>query len=167
MYCQRRDAKTNRIGDYAEPLPDEYEPGLDRLSDIGVTVNKLILLDEEEKLVRLRPTLATFLKGQASFTSAVPGMLEVLPLGASKGFGVMKLLEHFGISPFDTIAFGDAQNDCEMLELVQYGVAVANAKEQLKRIAKYGTKTNDDFGVASILELLPSSPSLSSSSVMK
>lgn len=154
VYCQRRCYYTNRIAEYAEPLPDVYEPGLDRLGDIGVTVNKLILLDEEEKLVRLRPKLAAFLSDRASFTSAVPGMLEVLPPGASKGYGVMKLLEHMNISAKDTIAFGDGENDIEMLELVGYGVAVENAKDQLKRIAKFGTKTNDEFGVASILELL-------------
>lgn len=131
-----------------------YEPGLDRLSEIGVTVNKLILLDDEEKLVRLRPILTSFLNNRASFTSAVPGMLEVLPPGASKGYGVLKLLEHMNISPEDTVAFGDGENDIEMLELVGYGVAVDNAKDLLKRVAKYGTKTNDEYGVASILELL-------------
>jgi HAD superfamily hydrolase (TIGR01484 family) len=45
-----------------------------------------------------------------------PEMLEVLPLGASKGLGVSKLLEHLNIAPANLMALGDAENDIEMLK---------------------------------------------------
>lgn len=43
-------------------------------------------------------------------------MLEVLPLGSSKGLGVTKLLEHLHIHPNNLMAVGDAENDVEMLK---------------------------------------------------
>ena len=79
-------------------------------------------------------------------------MLEVLPFGSSKGDGVLKLLEHVGINPEQTCAFGDGENDIEMFQLVKYGIAVENAKVELKAEAKFITDSNANNGVANVLD---------------
>lgn len=66
----------------------------------------------------------------------------------------MKLLEYYGISPKNTIAFGDGENDIEMLKLVGIGAAVSNAKQTLKNIAKIIIGSNDEEGVATTIEVL-------------
>eukprot|EP01034_Spumella_vulgaris_P038641 gene38641-47725_t len=71
-------------------------------------------------------------------------MMEILPFGASKGEGVQKLLEHYSFDRNRTIAFGDGENDMEMLQLVGLGVAVDNARDKLKRVAQALTLSNND-----------------------
>ena len=63
----------------------------------------MILMADDEWLQKIRPALQSEINGVASLTQAVPGMLEVLPYGSSKGDGVSKLLEHIGVSPDDTV----------------------------------------------------------------
>lgn len=82
------------------------------------------------------------------------GMLEILPYGASKGKGVLKLLEHCKILPQETMVLGDGENDKEMFELCGISVAVDNAKELLKNVATVVTKSNDENGVAYALNLM-------------
>ena len=106
---------------------------------------------EDEWLQKIRPDLENELRGQASLTQAVAGMLEVLPFGSSKGDGVSKLLEHMGISAENTAAFGDGENDIEMFQAVNYGIAVANAKPELQAAARFLTESNAENGVANAI----------------
>lgn len=154
IFCRSRCDQTDKISAYSEPPPDIYSNGLENLGEIGIKVHKLILLAEEIELERVRPLLNEFMGHTVSLTKAVPGMLEVLPLGSSKGEGVSVLLEHIGVLPENVMAFGDGENDVEMFSLVQIGVAVENAKTVLKNVAQALTKSNDDDGVAEVLELL-------------
>eukprot|EP01038_Epipyxis_sp_PR26KG_P010474 gene10474-14075_t len=155
IYCKSQDLQTNKITVYSEPIPTIYSPGLDKLdSNLGIRVNKLIILQSESRLVQIRPKVEQLIKNEASLTSAVPGMLEVLPYGASKGDGVERLLKYYDISPQETMAFGDGENDIEMLQLVGTGIAMSNAKLSLKNISNHVTSSNDEDGVALLLEEL-------------
>ena len=154
IFCRQRCRQTDKIGEYSEPPPDVYSPGLENLGDIGVKVHKLILLADEAELLKIRPLLSDFMKQSVCLTKAVPGMLEVLPLGSSKGEGVSVLLKHIGILPDNVMAFGDGENDVEMFTLVKLGIAVENAKDILKKVAQAVTLSNDDDGVAEVLEIL-------------
>lgn len=145
---------TRKIVDYMEPVPDELGLRLSKLRSKGIIPNKLILLDDDEVLRKHRPSLEALLKGKASLTRAVPGMLEVLPYGASKGNGVKKLLEHCQINPEECIAFGDGENDIEMLQLVKYGIAMENARDELKEASDAVTWSNSQHGVAYALTKL-------------
>ena len=121
-------------------------------------MHKLILLDDDSVLVTNRVDLDSLLAGEASLTKAVPGMLEVLPPGSNKGDGVMKLLEHYNISPASAIAFGDGENDLEFLDNINrhggISIAVENAKDSLKKVATAVGESNDNRGVALVLDLL-------------
>ena len=155
ILCKQLCAQTNKLPLYSEPIPDEFPLGLRNLEAVGnIKANKVIILADEPELTRIRPRLAQYLGDEATITKAVPGMLEVLPYGASKGEGVRKLLEHYNISLDETVAFGDGENDVEMLELVRLGIAVDNAKSTLKDVAQLITLSNNDDGVGSILELV-------------
>lgn len=96
----------------------------------------------------IRPTIEAALSGRATCTTALSGMLEVLPVGASKGAGVQWLLNHLGISPSGLLALGDGENDIEMLQLAAVGVAMGNAGPKVKAVADAVTASNDDDGVA-------------------
>ena len=154
VFCRAMCPQVEKLQQWSDPTPEVHAPGLDRLGDIGVRVHKLILLDDEENIVALRPHLAAALGDVASLTRAVPGMLEVLPPGSSKGEGVQVLLDHLNTSPDSVVAFGDGENDLEMLSLVRLGIAVGNAKPVLKNVADALTASNDEDGVARVLNML-------------
>ncbi len=80
------------------------------------------------------------------------GLLEVAAPGVTKALGVSTLAELHGIDRGRTIAFGDMPNDIEMLTWVNHGVAMANAVDPVKRVADEITGTNNDAGVAQVLE---------------
>lgn len=90
--------------------------------------------------------------GRASLTTAIPGMLEVLPLGASKGEGVSWLLDRLGVDPAACLALGDGENDVEMLQLCGLGVAMGNAGPPALAVADAVTATNNEDGVARAVE---------------
>lgn len=72
---------------------------------------------------------------------------DVLPFGGSKAEGIRKLIERIGIPKEDVYAFGDGLNDMEMLQFVGTGVAMGNAKEEVKKVADLVTKRVDEEGI--------------------
>jgi Cof subfamily protein (haloacid dehalogenase superfamily) len=154
IFSKRICSQIESLKKWNDPDVETHAPGVHRLGDIGVQTHKLILIDQEDVLQRMRPLLADALGTTASLTKAVPGMLEVLPPGASKGEGVSVLLNHINVPADNVVAFGDGENDLEMFELARLGIAVDNARDILKKSANAVTRSNDEEGVASALELL-------------
>ncbi|MFD3817863.1 HAD family hydrolase [Streptomyces rubiginosohelvolus] len=87
------------------------------------------------------------------------GVVEILPLGLSKATGLSLAARRIGVKAADTIAFGDMPNDIPMFGWAQHGVAMANAHDDLKAVAHEITASNEDDGIAVVLEeLLRSAP---------
>ena len=61
--------------------------------------------------------------------------VDIIPANGGKGIAIKKVLEHYRLDPEKAIAFGDGNNDIEMLQTVGTGIAMANASEQLKAVA--------------------------------
>lgn len=75
--------------------------------------------------------------------------IEIAPKQVSKLTGIQKLLDlHFKLSIDDAIAFGDNYNDTEMINAVGHGVAVANARDEVKAVANAITLHHKEDGVA-------------------
>ncbi|MED1562321.1 hypothetical protein AJ85_08195 [Alkalihalobacillus alcalophilus ATCC 27647 = CGMCC 1.3604] len=72
---------------------------------------------------------------------------EISGLGIHKAAGIQAVLEHLGLSKEQTIAIGDGINDLEMLQFCQIGIAMGNAKEELKDVADEVTSRIEDDGV--------------------
>ncbi|MFD7428975.1 HAD family hydrolase [Streptomyces sp. NPDC059818] len=85
---------------------------------------------------------------------AGPGVVEILPLGLSKATGLSLAARRLGVKGADTIAFGDMPNDIPMFAWSRHGVAMANAHEDLKAVAHEVTASNEDDGIAVVLEQL-------------
>ncbi len=155
-YCGKRiltaerNAFTDRLLPFHEPTPEAV--GSLRNLFGKVSINKVLFIDEPDRLRPLRIRLEAELHGTASVVQALPDMLEVLPLGASKGAGVKRLLDALDIDPANMIAFGDAENDVEMLRIAGIGVAMGNGTPEAKQAADYVTGSNNDDGIADALE---------------
>lgn len=78
-------------------------------------------------------------------------VVEIIKVGLSKAVGLKKAADYFGIPKQRIIAFGDEDNDLEMLEYAGYGVAMGNAIDKAKNIANEVTLTNEEDGVGVFL----------------
>ncbi|WAA13474.1 Cof-type HAD-IIB family hydrolase [Fervidibacillus halotolerans] len=81
-------------------------------------------------------------------TSSGPGNIEVTHVHAQKGLALEWFVQSKGCSLDGTMAIGDSFNDLSMLKRVAYPVAMGNAPEELKKIARYITDTNRNEGFA-------------------
>ncbi|MEV4944530.1 HAD family hydrolase [Streptomyces sp. NPDC053755] len=82
------------------------------------------------------------------------GIVEILPLGLSKATGLSLAARRLGVKAAETIAFGDMPNDIPMFAWAARGVAMANAHDELKAVADEVTSSNEDDGIAVVLERL-------------
>lgn len=92
-----------------------------------------------EKYIQLFPHL--------TFKRWHPFVLNVLQEDVSKSLAIKKVLEFFAVEPHDAIAFGDGENDIDMLELAGLGIAMGNGSEKLKKSADYITKKSNEDGI--------------------
>ncbi|GAA2315201.1 Cof-type HAD-IIB family hydrolase [Streptomyces kunmingensis] len=105
----------------------------------------------DDQLAEVARTVAGDLVG---VTMAGEGIVELLPLGLSKATGLSLAARRLGVKSSDTIAFGDMPNDIPMFAWAAHGVAMANAHEGLKAVADEITTSNEDDGIAVVLERL-------------
>jgi hydroxymethylpyrimidine pyrophosphatase-like HAD family hydrolase len=70
----------------------------------------------------------------------------------SKGAGLQFVADNFGLDPAKTVAFGDGENDIELLDWADYAVAVENAHPAVKARADFVCPSAHDEGVAQVIE---------------
>lgn len=79
-------------------------------------------------------------------------IIEIVKKGMNKAVGLQKIAHYFNIPDNRIIAFGDEDNDLEMIDYAGVGVAMGNAIDELKSVAKHVTETNEQDGIAMFLE---------------
>jgi Cof subfamily protein (haloacid dehalogenase superfamily) len=79
-------------------------------------------------------------------------VIEMVKSGINKAVGLKRIADHFQVPTEQIIAFGDEDNDLEMIEYAGHGVAMGNAIPQLQTISTFVTKTNEEDGIAFYLE---------------
>lgn len=117
---------------------------------------KVMTLDRTPAIEAAAGYLAGHLGGAYTLliTPEMPGysLLEVSACGVSKATGLERLTALNGIRPDEVVAFGDNINDLEMLQFAGLGVAMGNAPDVVKQAAKAVTASNDEDGVAQLLD---------------
>lgn len=76
---------------------------------------------------------------------------DILPKSSSKGLGMKKLAEYLGIPLEDVVVFGDGDNDFEMIRDAGLGIAMGNATDKVKSVAKYITSNVGEEGIINAL----------------
>ena len=126
---------------------------VDSLDHLGVEVNKFTLYLPEGNAVALceeifRPAFGDRL----SVTCGGPVWIDIMNYGVDKGTGLARLCEHLGVSTADAAAFGDTDNDVQMLELAGHSYLMANAESRMERHARFRAPSNNDRGVAVVVD---------------
>ena len=113
---------------------------------------KLVAVDAPEALDRLRPQLQERFGERLFIAKSLPYFLEFASPHVSKGSGLAFVAAHLGFDLAHTVAFGDGENDIQLLDAAGYAIAVDNADEPLKARADWVCPAVDDEGVALVLE---------------
>jgi hypothetical protein len=120
----------------------------------GEIVMKILAFDSDlSKIERVSRKLAE--SGSLAVSSSSRGNIEITHSDAQKGIALETIAERLNIDMQNVMAIGDNLNDVSMLERVGYPVAMDNATEEVKQVAKYVTETNEQSGVGkAIMKLI-------------
>jgi Cof subfamily protein (haloacid dehalogenase superfamily) len=113
---------------------------------------KLVVIEDAEVLDGLKHRMLARFDGRLYISKSLPYFLEFASPDVTKAAGLDFLSEHLGFTREGTVAFGDGENDVELVEWAGYGVAVANAHERVKEAADFVCPSVDEEGVAQVLE---------------
>ena len=113
---------------------------------------KLVTVGDPVELDRLKERLVEHFDGRLYISKSLPYFLEFASPEVTKGSGLAFVAESLGFSEERTVAFGDGENDVELLEWAGYAVAVENAHERVLAIADLVCPSVNEEGVAQVIE---------------
>ncbi len=131
-----------------------FRPTPDTLEDWGqrnIGAHKLMLMGTQDTIDSIFLELQEYLGTVVQLYRSNDTLIEISPKTVSK-LSAIRAVMAGGHSLEEVIAFGDNYNDIEMLQHVGCGVAVGNAREEVKRIADHITLENTEHGVAQFIE---------------
>lgn len=136
------DRLAEAMASFGEPVPP-YKP----LEEIEEEICQALIFCNEEEEKQLADYNQDF-----RFVRWHRNAVDVLPHGSSKAHTLVEVAKHFDLPLDHVYAFGDGNNDYEMLKTVGHGVAMGNAVQRTKDIADYVTDTCDHDGIYKALQ---------------
>lgn len=121
------------------------------LTNKDLNIFKFLFIDDDlDKLNNLRLEIGSI--DGLNVSKSWVNNLEVMDFRASKGIGLQYLCNEMKITQNQVIAIGDSENDLSMINYAGFGVAMGNGDERVKLASDYITGTNDEDGVAKVIE---------------
>ena len=115
-------------------------------------MTKMIVKDDPEVIVRLRDDMKKIFLDVVDITISQPRCLDIVHKECSKGKGIKMISEKLNIPLSEIMAFGDGENDFDMMQAVGHPVVMENGLESLKKKIKNKAPKNIENGVAKYLE---------------
>jgi Cof subfamily protein (haloacid dehalogenase superfamily) len=124
----------------------------DLLAWLDEPATKLVVIEDPVVLDSLKARMLDRFDGRLYISKSLPYFLEFASPDVTKAAGLDFVSEHLGFTRERTVAFGDGENDIELVDWAGYGVAVANAHDRVKELADLVCPSVDEEGVAQVLE---------------
>ncbi len=156
LYCTRNKAYTNSKSKKLLQLLNEFYKDygvVDSIDDIDAPIYKIALYHEISSEKYLYPHLK-HLEDRFKVKVSANHWVDLSENNANKGHAVQLIQKLHNISKEETLVFGDYKNDIEMLNSAYFSYAMENAHPEVKETANFITKSNNELGVESILQLL-------------
>ena len=115
-------------------------------------LNKCLMTAEPEKAEKLVKILQEKYGNILSIYRSEPFFIEIMPKNVDKATSLDRMLQTVQLTRENTICVGDGFNDMTMIEYAGVGVAMANAQPEVKSIADFITKSNDEDGIVTVIE---------------
>ncbi|HID55181.1 TPA: HAD family phosphatase, partial [Candidatus Poribacteria bacterium] len=141
---------------------------MDLLKLKGNAPPKLLVIDHPSRIKGLIEEFRSLLDNRLYFLITMPEYIEFMNKEVSKGRALRDIMDRIGISRGEVAVIGDGNNDIPMMEEAEIRIAVDNARDEVKDMADYVVRSNEEDGVAEAIEILippPSRPLLSSRSI--
>lgn len=122
------------------------------LSYVNFPIAKCIITGDGNRLMDLEKEMNSHLKGSMGVYRSEPFFLELVPNGIDKAQSLSILLDKLGMNKDEMVACGDGFNDLSMIQFAGLGVAMANAQLVVKEKADFITLSNEEDGVAHVIE---------------
>jgi Cof subfamily protein (haloacid dehalogenase superfamily) len=119
--------------------------------DKKIVTPKMMFIASSKEIDSIQAKIPQSLREHYNFVRSEPNYLEVMKK-CSQGAACQFLAKYLNISSSQIIAIGDEYNDVEMLKYAGLGIAMQNAREEIKAIADWVTLSNDCDGVAYAIE---------------
>ena len=117
------------------------------------TCNKLIIHCDKEYMPIVLERAKNYKNEACAGFLTADNLFEYVDPRINKGFGIEKVAKHFGVKLENCVAFGDGQNDMEMLQKVGIGVCMKNGSKQVKDCSTVvSSYTNDESAIARFIE---------------
>ncbi len=147
FYFVSRTAYTDEYEKFCR-ITGKEDPGI--MDWKKINTSKILIIDQQERIDQMRTELAS------RFPDVKPvysqnGYLEIVNATASKGKALSFITGELGLAKQQVIAVGDSEIDIPMLLAAGLGVAVANAREEVLRIADHITAASEENGVAAVI----------------
>lgn len=113
---------------------------------------KILVMTDSDRFESVWKDFAEKFHGKLDVTSSKDNFLELMEPGVNKWEAVKSVAAGYGIAPEEIMCIGDSNNDISMIANAGIGVAVGNAKENVRKHAKIVTASNDQDGVAMVIE---------------
>jgi Cof subfamily protein (haloacid dehalogenase superfamily) len=141
-----------------EPGVSVVDSPADWLRSGGEEPTKLVMVDQPDAVEHWLEEARAAFAGRLFVTRSLPHYVEVGGLEGTKSKALKFLCECWRIDPARTIAFGDADNDVDMLRFAGHGVAVGGMTDEVRRVADAVAPPVEEDGVASYLEKMLGAP---------
>ncbi|MDG6119826.1 Cof-type HAD-IIB family hydrolase [Lactococcus formosensis] len=151
-YCER-----GKVSDEFFELTNKYYHRLKWVDDFSLVNDKILKFAPTvpvEKTEKYCELFAEKLKGLLIPTSSGHGSVDLIVPNCHKASGLKRLVKRWNITPQQCVAFGDGNNDLEMLTYCGRGYAMDNAPENVKQTADYTCPSNNEDGVLVTLDHL-------------
>ena len=139
------------VYDNRKGYPHQYP--IKDASQLPETMNKICISDEPQRLHALHPLLDVY-QEQIWWGYTTERWIEILPKGVNKRTGIEYCCQQMKTDLSHVLAFGDGENDIEMLKSCGFGIAMGNALDSVKRIAYDICDNNKNEGIADVIEHL-------------
>ncbi|CAN5286546.1 sugar-phosphatase [soil metagenome] len=137
---------------YADFQKLELHPVGNLLEWLGEPPTKLVVIGDPEVLDDLEQRMLARFDGRLYISKSLPYFLEFAAPNVTKAAGLDFLSKHLGFTRGQTVAFGDGENDIELVGWAGYGVAGENAHDRVKKVADLVCPSVDEEGVAQVIE---------------
>ena len=124
----------------------------DLQADLFGGVLKMSMVVGEERSSSVLQEINDLFNGHIRAVSSGYGCIDILQTGIHKAWGLEELLKRWNLKSEQIMAFGDSENDVEMLELAGIGYAMENAADEVKAVATALAPANSQAGVYQVLE---------------
>jgi len=136
---------------YADFAGVKFEVHGEELFHMPKAPHKLLVMTKDGQCEKVHVELESVFKDLVHVTSSQKNFLEIIDPDTSKWNAIKRIGEKWGIKQEEIMCIGDSNNDAEMVANAGIGVAMGNANDRIKNLAKIITGTNDNDGVAMII----------------